>query len=366
MSINIRIRQLFVFFSFLVVYLFFLRCEVTEAEEITSINIITEEETITKEVETTKQQVIKRGFIKENDVTYYYLCNGLKAKGFLNIDDETYYFDSNGAMVAGFKTINHKKYHFDKNGIMSIGFAKIGKHRYFFNSKGIMHRGIKRIKGNKYFFKKNGKMFKGFRWRKVRKRKIMNYFGKKGKLKTGRFRVGKVTYKAKKRTGEIYYVRNRAPVICQRPQLPTGCEITAWTMMVKHAGKKMNKRKAARKMPRSWNPNYGFVGSPYSSYGRGLIIYPHGLSGITKKYLGKYKNMTGCSRRRIRRKLRHKHLVLVWLCGLNGFGSHTVALTGYDKHHFFYNNPWTGRKEKIKYKYFEYMWRSNRKRALSY
>ncbi len=161
-------------------------------------------------------------------------------------------------------------------------------------------------------------------------------------------------------------MNNLAPVICQRPQLPTGCEITAWTMMVKYAGKKMNKFKAASIMPRSGNPNYGFMGSPYSSHGRGLVVYPNGLAGITKRYLGKYRNMTGCSYKSIRRKLQEKHLVLVWLCGLNGFGSHTVTVTGYDKHYFYYNNPWTGAREKFSYRYFGAMWRANGMRALSY
>lgn len=97
-------------------------------------------------------------------------------------------------------------------------------------------------------------------------------------------------------------MNNLAPVICQRPQLPTRCEITAWTMMVRYAGKKMNKFKGVSIMPRSGNPNYGFMGSPYSTHGRGLVVSPNGLSGITKRYLGKYKNMTGCSYKSIREK----------------------------------------------------------------
>ena len=336
----------------------------TEIETTTKIEKVTEQQT--KKEEATEQPTKKEGFVKENGKTYYYLDNGKTLIGFWNIENSTYYFDSKGIMAIGFKKIKNKKYHFGKDGKMSKGLVKIKKHKYYFNSEGVMHRGLKKIKGFKYYFKKSGRMHKGFLWRKVHHKNRRFYFGKNGKLKTGKFKVGKVVYKAKKKTGRIYYTNNKSPVICQRPQLQTGCEITAWTMMVNYAGKKMNKRKAARKMPRSWNPNYGFMGSPYSTYGRGLIIYPNGLAGITKRYLGTYKNMTGCSFKRIRRKLRKKHLVLVWLCGLNGFGSHTVALTGYDKHHFYYNNPWTGRREKMKYRYLKYMWSANGKRALSY
>ncbi len=323
-------RLLMIAVSFLVVCSFFVVSKKVRAEETTT-EVTTEVETTTKQEETTAAPVYKKGFVVENGKTYYYLENGKKAVGFLDINKHTYYFDSNG----------------------------------------VMQTGLKRINGARYYFKKTGIMHKGFLWRKIKvkkkkKKKIRNYFGKDGKMKTGKFTVGKIKYKARKKTGAIYYVRNKAKAICQRPSLPTGCEITAWTMMVKHAGKKMTKRKAARIMPRSGNPYYGFVGNPHRSTGRGLVIYPHGLKKITKRYLGKYVNMTGCSRKRIKKKLRKGHLVLVWLNGLNGFGSHTVALTGYDKHHFFYNNPWTGKKEKMGFRRFKRMWRASGKKAMSY
>lgn len=256
-----------------------------KAEETSTDVNIPAVEMISKEEETTTHKTIRQGFVKETSKIYYYLENGEKAKGFLEINKNTYYFDSKGMMVIGFKRIKRKKYYFNKSGKMSKGLVKIKKHNYYFNSKGVMQYGLKKIRGSKYYFKKTGKMHKGFLWRKIQKRKIRNYFDKNGKLKTGKFRLGKVVYKAKKKSGRIYFINNIAPVICQRPQLPTGCEITAWTMMVKYTGKKMNKFKAARVMPRSGNPNYGFMGSPYSSHGRGLVVYPNGLAGITKQYL---------------------------------------------------------------------------------
>ncbi len=312
-----------------------------------------------------KNGVMVTGFKKIKKKRYYFKKNGVMVKGFKTINKKRYYFKKSGAMAKGFQKIKKKKYYFKKNGVMAKGLVKIKKSKYYFNAKGVMQHGLKRIKKAKYYFRKNGKMFKGFLWRKVKKKKIWNYFGKNGKLKTGKFRLGKVVYKATKK-GSIYFINNLAPVVCQRPQLPTGCEITAWTMMVKHEGKKMNKIRAARIMPRSGNPNYGFVGSPFSNSGHVLVVYPNGLAGITKRHLGKYKNMTGCSLSDIRSKLRKKHLVLVWLVALNGFGSHTVTLTGYDRHHFYYNNPWTGRREKMRYSRFKWMWYGNAARALSY
>lgn len=52
------------------------------------------------------------------------------------------------------------------------------------------------------------------------------------------------------------------PLISQRPELPNGCEITAVTMMLQYAGAKVDKMQLAREMPRSSNPEYGYIGQP--------------------------------------------------------------------------------------------------------
>jgi len=83
------------------------------------------------------------------------------------------------------------------------------------------------------------------------------------------------------------------PLIAQRPQLPTGCEITATTMMLQYAGAKVTKMSLAKEMPRSSNPNKGFVGSPYAK--SGWWIYPKGLLKTVKKHVGSAKDMTGAS-----------------------------------------------------------------------
>lgn len=265
--------------------------------------------------------------------------------GLVTMNGTTMYF-VDGRPYSGFQKINGNKYYFSSTGNMATGLQKIGKYYYYFGNDGVMQTGfITRIY--------NGSLIK-------------TYHNKKGRMKTGSFKVGKVKYKASKKTGAIYSIRNVAKPINQNPQLPTGCEITSWTMMVKYAGVKMNKLKAANIMPKSSNPNKGFVGSPYSKSGRGLIIYPDGLKNITKKYLGNYVNMTGCNLNYIKSKLWSKHLVLVWVTRLDGFGSHTIALTGYDKTGFFYNDPWTGTRRKIKYNYFKTIWRENGYRAMSY
>lgn len=176
----------------------------------------------------------------------------------------------------------YKKKIFYKNGETYKGFLKYKKKTYYFDKKGYMVTGFKKIGKHYYFFQKDGAMKIGFHKRKYKKKKILNYYNAKGRLCIGKFKVKKATYKSEKKSGRIYYVYNNVKNICQKPQLPTGCEITAWTMMANYAGVKISKIKAANIMPRSSNPNYGFMGSPYKTKGGGLVVYPLGLKGMTK------------------------------------------------------------------------------------
>ena len=54
-------------------------------------------------------------------------------------------------------------------------------------------------------------------------------------------------------------------LIKQMPELPTGCEITAVTMMLQYAGQPVDKVTLAHEMPydaSDWNK--GFVGDPFT------------------------------------------------------------------------------------------------------
>lgn len=243
-----------------------------------------------------------------------------------------------------------------KNGI----YKEDGKMRYY--EKGAMHKGFKLINGKRYYFDNKGNMVTGLQ-------EInggLFYFNSRGVMKTGTFKVSTVRYKAKKTTGRIYSLDNLAEVICQMPQLPTGCDITAWTMMANYAGVEITKTEAADIMPINDNPNLGFGGSPYSNYGTTMVIYPGGLKNMTEEYLGSFDDMTGCQVEDIKAKLRNKRLVVVWLANVNGFPTHTVTLTGYDEEGFFYNNPWTSMKEKMSYTDFIEHWSEKEYRAMSY
>ena len=85
--------------------------------------------------------------------------------------------------------------------------------------------------------------------------------------------------------------------------MPTGCEITAVTMMINFAGKKVTKDQAAKVMPRSYDPNKGFIGSPYREFPLGFWVAPNGVKPVVSHYLGTATNMTNCSLNAIKRKL---------------------------------------------------------------
>lgn len=71
------------------------------------------------------------------------------------------------------------------------------------------------------------------------------------------------------------------PLIAQRPELPNGCEITAVTMMLQYAGANVDKMQMAREMPRSSDPNYGYIGQPWD--GTGITIFPPALMSLVEK-----------------------------------------------------------------------------------
>ena len=169
--------------------------------------------------------------------------------------------------------------------------------------------------------------------------------------------------------GAIVSVLNNAVALSQLPQLPTGCEMTAVTMMLRYAGINISKEQVANETPRSSNPYYGFVGNPYSNTGYGLWVAPSGIASVVTKYLGSSLNMTGWSIESIKKQLINRHLVVAWQAHMHGFGTHAITLTGYNNSGFYYNDPWTGEKNAfMSFATFDWNWRDDpaTRGALSY
>ncbi|WP_105956930.1 C39 family peptidase [Apilactobacillus quenuiae] len=159
---------------------------------------------------------------------------------------------------------------------------------------------------------------------------------------------------------------NNVPLIHQRPQLPTGCEITAVTMMINYAtGKKYTKTYMANQMPRSTNPNKGFVGSPYSK--KGWYVYPPALMKLVHKYVGSSINLTGKSTGYLKLYLKnHQHPIVIWVANVDGFPNHAITITGFTKNKLFYNDPWTGKKTNMDINKINIHRSHDDKRAISY
>ena len=130
--------------------------------------------------------------------------------------------------------------------------------------------------------------------------------------------------------------------------------------------KNITKDQAAKIMPRSLNPNKGFIGSPYKKFPLGFWVAPNGVKPVVKHYLGTATNMTGCSIAAIKKKLIRSHLVVAWVGWFDGFSNHAIALTGYHGNTLYYNDPWTGTKRSMSVATFQRHWALDGHRALSY
>lgn len=153
------------------------------------------------------------------------------------------------------------------------------------------------------------------------------------------------------------------PLIAQRPELPNGCEITAVTMMLQYAGAKVDKMQMAREMPRSSNPNYGYIGQPWD--GTGITIFPSALMNLVEKYAGSAKNLTGQNFDAIKYQINIGHPVVTWNT-LYGFPYHALVVTGYDKNYVYYNDCWTDQSLQMGITQFVNNWNTQNRRAISY
>ena len=322
----------------------------------------------------------------------YYATNGQMQVGKLNIAGKTYVFDdkTGNLLMQGLVTLGGKNYLLDSNYRAITGQQIIGNHWYLFSkydgsmqtgfqnlasygqnktvyyaSNGQIQYGQQAINNHWYLFDRySGAMQTGLQDLVPYGQNKIVYYAVNGQMQHGVFRIGKITYTADHMSGAIIGVYNDAEVIGQNPELPTGCEITAVTMMLRYAGANVNKIQLANEMPRSNNGDYGFVGNPFSV--TGWWVFPTGVAPVVNKHLGHSQVMTGASLESIKNKLLNGHLVVAWVANMNGFVNHAIALTGYNGNILYYNNPWTARKESMSISSFYTHWNTDKQRALSY
>lgn len=155
------------------------------------------------------------------------------------------------------------------------------------------------------------------------------------------------------------------PLINQRPELPTGCEITAVTMMIQYKGIGVEKVALANEMPKHpEDPNLGYVGNPFTE--DGWTIYPSALMELVKNYAGSARNLTGSTNTEIEDFLANDKPVVVWVSSMHGFTVHALVLTGFDEQNYYFNDCWANQKDvQISKDEFNLIWKGQNKRALS-
>ena len=255
-----------------------------------------------------------------------------------------YLVSAAGRLLTGWQVIagNRTVYYDPATAAMVKGERYLAGHWYYFNPvDGHRSTGLTQLPDGRYV-----------------------YYAANGQMQYGRVQAGRITYFTNRASGAIEGVYNDAEVIGQNPELPTGCEITAVTMMLRYAGKDVNKIQLAREMPRSNDGNKGFVGDPFSV--TGWWIFPTGVAPVVNHHLGHSEVMTGASLAAIKTKLILGHLVVAWVANVNGFVNHAIALTGYQNDRLYFNNPWTARKESMSVAEFYQHWNQDAQRALSY
>lgn len=277
-----------------------------------------------------------------------------------NSSDSTQANDSNSSSQN--QTTETNKDKDSNNTVAKTGWVtQNGKKSYLVKNRPV--KGLKQINKDWYLFDKNGAMLTNVR--KIPNQNNYGYFASNGKRQFKNTKTTRAYYWINK-SGNITGIKNYVKVICQRPEMPTGCEITAVTMMINFAGHNITKDQAAKIMPRSLNPNKGFIGSPYKKFPLGFWVAPDGVKPVVKHYLGTAINMTNCSISAIKKKLIRSHLVVAWVGYFDNFSNHAITLTGYHSNTLYYNDPWTGTKRSMSVNKFKHHWALDGHRALSY
>ncbi len=161
--------------------------------------------------------------------------------------------------------------------------------------------------------------------------------------------------------------------ILQRPELPTGCEATALTIVLNHLGYDVDKCTVVDeylpKTTRQYSLNTHFIGNPYSKSGLGC--YAPVIKTTAERYLKaaggnqQVRNITGASAHELYRHVADGNPVICWttIAMLDTYVSytwiaedtgesvdfyineHATVLAGYDmnKKTVTLNDPWKGK-----------------------
>lgn len=176
--------------------------------------------------------VVTKGWVHDEAGWYYLDDNSEIMTGWQYIDDCWYYLQSDGVMLTGWLLENGVWYYLNPNGSMETRAASVNGQVYVFNDSGVMyHGGNYTVRGCNFTASSSGA---------VTSCRILNF-----------------------------------PVVMQRPELPTGCEVTSLTMLLNYLGYPVSKTTmASNYLPKVLSGytgvvdiDYYFCGDPFKTSG---------------------------------------------------------------------------------------------------
>ena len=197
------------------------------------------------------------------------------------------------------------------------------------------------------------------------------------------------------KTLPIEYIIENVPIINQFPELPSGCEATALTMLLNYSGKSITKIEVATNMPKGPlpyykddkvigpNPSESFIGTPFDAHSYG--IYHEPIVDMIENYMpNRSLNLTGKSFDEILEVVANGNPVMVW-ASINMIplsyksywqfedgtffnwpsNEHAMVIIGYNENNVIINDPYTGRRQNYNKDIFIHRWTELGNQAVS-
>lgn len=235
----------------------------------------------------------KNKLVNRDGYTYYYKSGKPAKNKFITLSKKTYYFDGAGHMMKGtLFSVGSKTYYAGKEGVIAKNkILTIDGKEYFFDKNGVRQTKLVTYNKQSYYFLPDGGYLKNC-WKKIGN--YTYHFNAKGCMDKNKWvdsayvnaNGQRISLEAPKEQADSRYHKIAMTNIRQNPQLPTGCESVALTMVLKYYGFHLSKTTIASSyLPKSGSGNFvtKFAGSPFSPNGAG--IYAPGLKDTANKYL---------------------------------------------------------------------------------
>ncbi len=168
----------------------------------------------------------------------------------VEVENGVCYVGEDGAAVRDeFVDIGRETYYFDQNGRMTTGLIAVDGEEYYMGTDGTMQTGWQIVNGNRYLFHlQSGKMVKGVT-------------------------IGDIRIDENGRCEIPDQFSIPMEELMQNPELPTGCESVALTIVLRHYGFELEKTTIADEYLEYSDTDFvsAYVGNPHTESGAGCF-----------------------------------------------------------------------------------------------